>query len=452
MLSRCCRLIQRDLRSSKRILWQRFASGTVGIQNGLFKFPLADIGEGIYEVQLVQWFVEEGQKIQEFDKLCEVMSDKANVDITSPKDGEIAELHWKVGDMAKVGEPLLTIKVEEEEGAAGAQSIEDQEEETEEQFQSEPELPKVHIQTTPAVRRIAKEHNVDLLLVTASGPGNRILKEDVLNYLQGFVTSAPTPKVPITPKTTSTPTVSVSMPQPPPITAEDRTIPIVGVKAFMVKKMNEANQVAQFGYGDEICMDRLIDIRKQLRPAAEACGVKLSFLPFILKAISLSLLEYPSLNAHVNSDCTEIYQRGSHNLGIAVDSQQGLVVPNIKDCQSKSIFEIARDIDGLVARVRDSKTTTTDITGGTFTISNIGAIGGTVCRPIVFVPEVCIGALGKTQRIPMYDQAGNVVPKSLMHAAWSADHRVVDGATVARFSNKWKEYVENPEAMLLHLR
>jgi len=462
MFSRWCRRFvnNRDLKLSSRIIWQRFASGgSVGIQNGLFKFPLADIGEGIYEVQLVQWFIKEGQKIEEFDKVCEVMSDKANVDITSPKDGEIVKLHWKVGEMAKVGEPLCTIRVEgETEEAETAPAIEETEK-VEQTFQSEPEQAKGLIQTTPAVRRIAKEHDVDLALVTATGPGGRILKEDVLRFLNltpsttsssNTVPPGSSSRTPATPA--AKPAASISMPQPPPATAEDKTIPVVGVKSFMVKKMNEANQVPQFGYGDEICMDRLIEIRKQLKPAAEACGVKISFLPFILKAISLSLLEYPILNSHVNSDCTEYYQRAAHNLGIAVDSPQGLVVPNIKNCESKSIFEIARDIDGLVGRVRDGKTTTADITGGTFTISNIGAIGGTVCRPIVFVPEVCIGALGKTQRIPTYDQAGNVVPKSLMHTSWSADHRIIDGATVARFSNKWKEYVENPETMLLHLR
>jgi len=158
------------------------------------------------------------------------------------------------------------------------------------------------------------------------------------------------------------------------------------------------------------------------------------------------------LNAHANADCTQWIERASHNLGVAIDSPQGLVVPNVKDCQNKSVIEIAKDLDCLISRVRDSKTTKEDISGGTFTLSNIGAIGGTVCRPIVFVPEVMIGALGKTQKVPAYNEKNELVPKSLMHVAWSADHRLIDGATVARFSNRWKQYIEQPEEMILFLK
>jgi len=220
----------------------------------------------------------------------------------------------------------------------------------------------------------------------------------------------------------------------------------------MVKKMNEANAVPSFGYGDEICMDRLIEVRSTLKPLGEKYGVKLSFLPFILKATSLALSEYPMLNAHAAPDCSSYIQRGSHNLGVAIDSPQGLVVPNIKNCQNKSVIEIASDLDGLIQRVRGQRTTKEDITGGTFSLSNIGALGGTVCRPILFVPEVMIGALGKTQKLPAFNEKNEVVAKSMMHVSWTADHRLVDGATVARFSNRWKDYIERPEEMLLFLK
>ena len=137
--------------------------------------------------------------------------------------------------------------------------------------------------------------------------------------------------------------------------------------------------------------------------------MKLSYLPFILKATSLALFEFPMLNAHTAPDCSSYVERGSHNLGVAIDSPQGLVASNIKDCQTKSVIEIAQDLDGLIDRVRNSRTTKEDITGGTFTLSNIGAIGGTVCRPIVFVPEVMIGALGKTQKTPGFNAKGEVI-------------------------------------------
>ena len=140
----------------------------------------------------------------------------------------------------------------------------------------------------------------------------------------------------------------------------------------MVKKMGEANAVPMFGYGDEINMTQLVSLRKELKPMAEKYGIKLSYMPFIIKAVSLALREYPMLNAHVTPNCEELIHRGSHNIGVAVDSPEGLIVPNIKDCQSKSIAQIAQDLDGLIQRARQSQITNDDIVGGTFTLSNIG--------------------------------------------------------------------------------
>lgn len=222
----------------------------------------------------------------------------------------------------------------------------------------------------------------------------------------------------------------------------------------MVRKMTEANAVPQFGYGDEVVLDELVALRTRLKPLGERHGVKITFLPFILKAVSLALLDPQSscLNAHVNADCTELVHRKGHNIGVAIDSPEGLIVPNIKGVDQKSVLEIARDLDGLVARGRNNQITNEDISGGTFTLSNIGAIGGTYCRPICFVPEVCIGALGAIQQMPRYNGKGELYRASVMAVSWSADHRVIDGATVARFGNEFKRNLENPASMLLHLR
>jgi len=227
---------------------------------------------------------------------------------------------------------------------------------------------------------------------------------------------------------------------------------IIGVKRAMVQSMTEANKVPQFGYGDEVIVDNLIHTRNMLKAVAEQYGVKLSYMPFIIKATSLALLEYPSLNAYVNADCSELTWKGAHNIGVAIDSPSGLIVANIKNCETKSVLQIAQDLDGLIQRARNNQVTTADITGGTFTLSNIGAIGGTYCRPLVFVPQVCIGALGSSKVWPRYDEKGELRKSSVMAVSWSADHRVIDGATVARFSNEWKRYLENPDSMLLHLK
>jgi len=461
MITTICRNATFRLQRLSRISHRAFASGGLINEGGFVKFPLTDIGEGITEVELIQWFVSTGDNVQEFDQLCEVMSDKANVTITSPLDGLVHELHYKVGEMANVGKPLVTFKS----GAGGASSAPSPSEETSTPSPTPsttstppPSQPlDDKLKTTPAVRRIARENNIDLSTVQPTGPQGRILKEDVLRFLKGGslpeISAAPV----TTPKSSpsAVPVSPTPLPRAAPIpiaTQQDRTVQVSGVQKFMVKKMVEANAVPQFGYGDEICMDRLMEVRSALKPIGERYGVKLSYLPFILKATSLALSEFPMLNAHAAPDCSSYVERGSHNLGVAIDSPQGLVVPNIKDCQTKSVIEIAQDLDGLIDRVRNSRTTKEDITGGTFTLSNIGAIGGTVCRPIVFVPEVMIGALGKTQKTPAFNAKGEVVAKSMMHVAWSADHRLIDGATVARFSNRWKDYIERPEEMILFLK
>ena len=148
----------------------------------------------------------------------------------------------------------------------------------------------------------------------------------------------------------------------------------------------------------------------------------------------------------------EHHDKGAHNIGVAIDSAEGLIVPNIKNIDQKSILEIAQDLDELVIRGRNNQITNDDITGGTLTLSNIGAIGGTYCSPICFVPEVCIGALGAIKQFPRYNEKGELYNASVMAVSWSADHRVIDGATVARFGNEFKMNLENPSAMLLHLK
>jgi 2-oxoisovalerate dehydrogenase E2 component (dihydrolipoyl transacylase) len=200
-------------------------------------------------------------------------------------------------------------------------------------------------------------------------------------------------------------------------------------------------------------MDALYELRTALNKEAQAkYGVKVSYMPFILKAASLALLQFPQLNAHTNADCSTVTHRAQHNLGLAMDTPRGLVVPNIKDVANKSVLEIALDMQRLAKLGAEGKLGREELTGGTFTISNIGTIGGTYLSPILVVPEVVIGALGGLQTLPRYDAQMNVKPTRVMNVSWSADHRVVDGATMARFSKTWQAYLENPASMLLHLK
>jgi len=428
-------------------LLARYASSKV------MDFKLTDIGEGIFEVEVLQWFVKEGDSIQEFDKICEVQSDKANVEITSRYQGVVKTLMYSVGDLARVGKTLIQIEQSVAPDSDSSDSSGDSDEPSEpETATSEPSKsvpqsePKGKPLLTPAVRRIVKEHNLDINKIVGSGPQGRILKGDVLDFINA---GAATPEAVISPP--------AEVPAQParvvtPVSAQDTKVPIRGVKRIMVQKMNESNKVPTFGYGDEIDVSELVRLRASLKEECKELGVKLNYLPFILKATSLALKEYPMLNATVDdTDCTSVTYRADHNISIAVDTPGGLIVPNIKKVQERSILDIAQELDNISSRARSNKITNNDLTGGTFSLSNIGAIGGTYCRPILFVPEVCIGALGKFQALPRFDSDGNVVRRDIMAVSWSADHRVIDGATMARFSNRWRNMLETPTSMLLHL-
>jgi len=175
-------------------------------------------------------------------------------------------------------------------------------------------------------------------------------------------------------------------------------------------------------------------------------------MPMFIKATSMALLHFPILNSSVDLDCENITFKGSHNIGVAMDTQQGLLVPNVKNVQNKSIFDIAVELNRLHQQGLTGKLTPDDLTGGTFTLSNIGSIGGTYAKPVIMPPEVAIGAIGRIQEVPKFDENDNVYKAHIVNISWSADHRVIEGATMARFSNLWKSYLENPASMLMDLR
>ncbi|KAI8509765.1 hypothetical protein Bbelb_121930 [Branchiostoma belcheri] len=227
---------------------------------------------------------------------------------------------------------------------------------------------------------------------------------------------------------------------------------VTGFRKAMVKSMTLSQSIPHFGYCDEVDMTALVELRAELKGAAEQYGVRLSFMPFFIKAASMALLQYPVLNATVDDKCENMTLKASHNIGLAMDTANGLVVPNVKNVQCLSVLEVAAELNRLQSLGLQGKLGAGDLTGGTFTLSNIGAIGGTYAKPVIMPPEVAIGALGKVQVLPRFGASGEVYAAHILAASWSADHRVIDGATMARFSNLWKSYLENPASMLLHLK
>lgn len=305
------------------------------------------------------------------------------------------------------------------------------------------------------------EHSVDLADVTGSGKEGRVLKEDILAFLEGGRSRVETPAPPPRP-VFSPPAAAPSPPAAPAVVpaarpapvflGQDKTEPAGPIVKAMTKSMMEALKIPHFGYKDEIDMSQLVNLRKDLKAACLERGVKLSYMPFIVKACSMALLHFPILNSSYNVEAGTITYKASHNIGLAMDTPMGLLVPNIKSVQQLSVFDIALELSRLHNLGLAGKLSTKDLSGGTFSLSNIGSIGGTYAKPVILPPEVAIGALGKIYTVPRYSGQGDLLPTPVMNVSWSADHRCIDGATMARFSNIWKGYLERPQSMLLDLK
>ncbi|RWS02055.1 DBT-like protein, partial [Dinothrombium tinctorium] len=419
-------------------------------------FKLSDIGEGISEVVIKEWFVKVGDKVNQFDSICEVQSDKASVTITSRYDGVVTKIYYDVDDTAKVGFPLVDIDVASD-GLAKEQIDEVCDEDANNKH-SEGFIPSQKVLTTPAVRRLAAENNINLKDVKPSGKDGRILKEDVLTYLENKSSFKPTTVSPTQPKKPTQTISEKSVEQRPKEktvsvnTIEDRREPIKGIAKTMVKTMSQALKIPHFGLSDEIDLSALVALRPMLKEEASSKNLRLSYLPFFVKAASLALSKYPILNSSIDEKCETITYKRSHNIGVAIDSKQGLIVPNIKQVQSLSILEIAAELNRLQDLAEGGQLSVNDLTGGTFTLSNIGSIGGKFGIPVIFPPEVAIGAIGAIKIQPRFDESGNIKKSHIINVVWSADHRIIDGATMTRFSNLWKHYLEVPLKMLLEMK
>uniref|UniRef100_A0A8D3AUJ9 Dihydrolipoamide acetyltransferase component of pyruvate dehydrogenase complex n=1 Tax=Scophthalmus maximus TaxID=52904 RepID=A0A8D3AUJ9_SCOMX len=459
------RCVMMSLMMSLMMTWSDFVCSAS--RGPIVQFKLSDIGEGIMEVTVKEWYVKEGDKVSQFDSICEVQSDKASVTITSRYDGVIRRLYYDVDATALVGKPLVDIETESSSEVIQEEDVVEtpamaREEHTHQEIKGH------KTQATPAVRRLAMENNIKLSEVVGTGKDGRILKEDILNFL-ARQTGAILPPTPIQeiqtlvpaqaadaaafrPASSPTPVTAPPTTTKPVFTGKDVTEPLKGFHKAMMKTMTAALKIPHFGYCDEVDLSRLVALRAELRSVAEGRGVKLSYMPFFIKAASLCLLHFPILNASVDDSCQNITYKASHNIGLAMDTIQGLLVPNVKNVQLLSVLDVALELNRLQALGSAGQLGTSHLSGGTFTLSNIGSIGGTYAKPVILPPEVAIGALGKIQVLPRFDGGGQVVPAHIMKVSWSADHRVIDGATMCRFSNLWRGYLENPASMVLDLK
>lgn len=414
-------------------------------------FMLPDIGEGIVECEVVEWRVAEGDRIEEDQPIVEVMTDKALVEITAPEAGVVTKLYVAQGKIAKVHAPLYAYQAENDTQEAGAteQANEPQSPVADADSGSAKAVEQAavasstcslstssgKIPASPAVRRLVREHQLELTAIAGSGKDGRVLKEDVLAHLNQ-PSAAPS-------QVLSQVTQGTQLP---------RVEPLRGVRAVMAKRMVEAaSSIPHFHYGEEIDVTDLLALRERLKPRVEALGERLTLMPFFMKAMALAVTEAPIINAQLNAEANELHYYEQCNIGMTVDSKAGLLVPNVKGVERLTLLDIAREVGRLTIAAREGRVDQADLKGGTISISNIGALGGTYAAPIINAPEAAIVAIGKTQWLPRFDEQGEVQRRAIMTITWAGDHRFIDGGTIARFCNAWKGYLEAPETMLLHL-
>jgi len=412
-----------------------------------FKFP--DIGEGLTEGEIVRWLVKEGDEVKEGQPLVEVETDKALAEIPSPKTGVILKILAKEKEIVKVGQVIVVFGEKGEALAAPpprpkSVGVVGELEEAPEEAPSvtataEPVktvLVSEHALATPAVRALAKELGVDINKVQGTGPEGRVLEKDVRQFAESKERPAEPEK-------------KIAKVKKYDLYGYVDRIPLRGVRRSIAKAMVKSKYTAPHVTAmDEADVTMLWKIREKEKKAAEKKGIKLTILPFIIKAVIAGLSEHPYLNASLDDENEEIILKKYFNIGFATDTPEGLMVPVVKNAKDKSILQLAEELTRLVEKARNRTIDLADLKGGTFTISNYGALGGIYATPIINYPEVAILGVGKIKDTPVV-RNGKLVVRKILSLSLSFDHRVVDGGEGARFLNTVIARLEDPDLILL---
>jgi pyruvate dehydrogenase E2 component (dihydrolipoamide acetyltransferase) len=421
-----------------------------------FNFVLPDLGEGITEGEIRKWIVKEGDAVEEHQTVLEIETDKAVVEVPSPRKGKVLEIKKKEGEIALVGETLMTVALEGE-GQAAKAVVEEKpaekkatteekkterpksvsvvgtlpEEEEElighqvlpEEKEKEKEISRV--MATPAVRALARELGVRIETVKGSGPSGSVTAEDLKN-------------------------VSGRVPQP----AEDKAGPVErialrGLRRIIARNLMASQKATVSVTGmDEADITELWELREREKKALQARGIHLTFLPFLIKAVQHSLAEHPRLNASVDEEREEIILKKYYNMGIAVDTPEGLMVPVIKDISKKTVLELAEEIQELSKKAHERKITLEELKGSTFTITNYGHFGGTFATPVINYPDVAILGSGRISEKP-WVKDGQIVIRKILPLSLTFDHRVTDGVDASLFLSKVMAYLEDPALLFI---
>lgn len=437
-----------------------------------YVFRLPDIGEGIHEGEILKWFVAEGDKVEEDDVLFEVQNDKAVVEIPSPVAGTVEKLLVSEGTVAVVGDALIQIDAPGFEHLHEEKVEEDAQVETEAQVQATAEkgqpiekedAPQEAVKETtaqetnvdldrriiamPSVRKFARENDVDIRQVAGSGKNGRILKNDVEAFVNGeqTTTSAPVAVEKVEQTAAKAGDKQVSLEGDFPETREKMSSMRKIIAKAMVNSKHTAPHVTLL---DEVDVTALVAHRKKFKDIALEKDIKLTYLPYVVKALVSTLREYPQFNTSFDEETEEIIQKHYYNIGIAADTERGLVVPVIKHADRKSVFAISDEINKLAVKARDGKLSMAEMSGASCSISNIGSAGGQWFTPIINHPEVAILGIGRIAEKPVVKE-GEIVAVPMLALSLVFDHRMMDGATAQHALNHLKRLLADPELLLM---
>jgi pyruvate dehydrogenase E2 component (dihydrolipoamide acetyltransferase) len=430
-----------------------------------FEFKLPDIGEGIHEGEIVKWFVKPGDKVEEDDVLAEVQNDKAVVEIPSPVKGTVTEVNVDEGTVATVGQTIITFDAPgyEDLKFKGDHGDEEpkKEEKTEAQVQATAEAgqdvkkeeveidPSKRVIAMPSVRKYARDKDIDIRQVSGSGKNGRVLKEDVDTFVQGggvATTPASAEEAPAAKEEKQAKPAAIAIPEGELPETREKMSPIR--KAIAKAMVNSKHTAPHVTLMDEIDVTNLVAHRKQFKNVAAEQGIKLTYLPYVVKALTSALKKYPVLNTSLDDKTEEVVQKHYYNIGIAADTEKGLLVPVVKNAERKSVFEISDEINGLATKARDGKLAPNEMKGASCTISNIGSAGGQWFTPVINHPEVAILGIGRIAEKPVV-RDGEIVVAPVLALSLSFDHRMIDGATAQNALNHIKRLLNDPQLILM---
>jgi len=376
---------------------------------------LPDIGEGVVEGEIIAWLKNTGDPVRQDEPVVIVMTDKATVELPSPVPGTIETLFYQAGDIALVGKPLYAVKTE-------AEVKEAPQEKKVKKGEAVEKMSYAGGKAIPQVRKLAEELGIDISQVRGTGKDGRVTLEDLKGPKKEALSHF----------------------------EDDLVEKVIGIPRLMAEKMAVSKREApHFSYFEQLDATRLIKIKETFKKAGEKEGIHVTYMPFIIRAVSMTLTKFPKVNSTYDMNTQSLYIHKHHHIGIAINTENGLIVPVLRDVQEMSLERVVRDYDALIKRAKESALDPNEMKGSTFTISNFGGLEGSGqwATPVINYPEVGILAIARIQKAPMA-KGDEVVVRDAMNISWSFDHRVIDGNMAAAVSHYFAELIQNPAGLL----